>query len=192
MCDAYIKKKHERFHTNNFLEWINKTYHCNYRVISEPEPPEAIIQTNSKKSWVEISTAFLNSYYAQDVTSYATSGEKHVRASNGLFLDPDKTAAHNFITVVKKKLEKRSYLPIAKELGPGYLIIPILNPFFDEDTLSAMKDEWNRTEIEDLGCFRSIFVSYRSTIGITVQSNWKFYRWPKKRMYQGLQLHTSR
>jgi len=83
------------------------------------------------------------------------------------------------VNVVKKKLEKRSYLPIAKLYGPGYLIIPIHNPFFDNEVLSLMKEMWKETKINDLGCFRSIRISYRPRSGITVQPDWIFYRWPK-------------
>ncbi|PHR47907.1 hypothetical protein [Cycloclasticus sp.] len=175
-----LKKKDERFHINNFVEWLNSTYGSSYKVIAEPEPPEAIIESKYTTSWIEISTAFINSSYAQDLMSYATPDEEHKSISGDLFVEPDRTAAKNFVAVVKKKLEKRSYLPIAKEYGPGYLVIPIRNPFFDESTIRLMKEEWDKTEVNDLGCFKSVRISYQPKIGITVQPYWKFYLWPKK------------
>lgn len=175
-----IKKEHERFHINNFVRWLNLTYRSSYKVISEPEPPEAIIESKYTKSWVEISTAFINSDYARDLMSYITPDEVHKSISGELFVEPDREAAENFVEVVKKKLEKKSYLPIAEKYGQGYLVIPIHNPFFDENTIRLMKEEWHKTKINDLGCFKSVRISYRPKIGITVQSNWKFYLWPKK------------
>ena len=177
-----IKKEHERFHISNFVEWLNKTYHCTYRVISEPEPPEAVIQSKYRKSWIEVSTAFLNTDYARDVMSYVTPGEKHVSIAGNSIVNPDKFFAKSFVSVVKKKLEKRSYLSITEELGPGYLVIPILNPFFDDQTLSLMKEEWDNIKINDLGCFKSIRISFQPKVGITVQHYWKFYKWPKRRI----------
>ncbi len=176
-----LKKADERFHINNFVEWLNSTYGSSYKVIAEPEPPEAIIESKYKKSWIEISTAFINSGYAQDLMSYATPNEAHKSISGNLFVGPDRTAAINFVAVVKKKLEKKSYLPIVKEYGPGYLVIPIRNPFFDENTIRLMKEEWDTTIVNDLGCFKSVRISYQPNIAGTVQPYWKHYLWPKKR-----------
>lgn len=174
-----IKKENERFHINNFMEWLNKTYHSSYRVIAEPEPPEAIIESKYRRSWIEISNAYMSAEYAQDLVSYVTPGEKHKSVNGEISVDIDRNAAKKFVNVVKKKLEKKSYLPVAEEYGPGYLIIPIYNPFFDEHTLSLMKEEWKKTEINDLGCFKSVRISFQPKIGITVQPYWKFYLWPK-------------
>jgi hypothetical protein len=174
-----IKKKHEQFHIKNFVDWLNATYQCDYKVIAEPEPPEAVIQSKTRISWVEISTAFLDIGYARDVMSYATPGEKHVSVSGNIYGDPDQIAAKNFVDVVKKKLEKTSYLPVAEKYGPGYLVIPIHNPFFTTETIEYMKEEWAKTTIDDLGCFKSVRISYQPIIGVTVQPNWVFYRWPK-------------
>lgn len=176
-----IKKKHEQFHINNFVEWLNATYRCNYKIIAETEPPEAVIQSKTKTSWIEISTAFLDVGYAKDVMSYVTPGEKHVSVSGKLYVGPDQLAAESFVDVVKKKLEKRSYLPIAKKYGPGYLVVPIHNPLFTKETLAYMKAEWEKAQINDLGCFRSVRISYQPIVGITVQPHWVFQKWPKKR-----------
>lgn len=97
-----LKKKDERFHINNFVEWLNSTYGSSYKVIAEPEPPEAIIESKYTTSWIEISTAFINSSYAQDLMSYATPDEEHKSISGDLFVEPDRTAAKNFVAVVKK------------------------------------------------------------------------------------------
>ena len=175
-----LKRRDERFHVNNFVEWLNLTYGSLYKVIAEPDPPEAIIESKYTTSWIEISTAFISPSYARDLMSYATPNEEHKSISDEIFVEPDRMAAENFVAVVKKKLEKKSYLPIAKKYGPGYLVIPIRNPFFDKSTITLMKEEWNKTEVNDLDCFKSVRISYQPKIGITMQSYWDFYLWPKK------------
>lgn len=175
-----LKKKDERFHINNFVEWLNSTYGSSYKVIGEPEPPDAIIESKFTTSWIEISTAFIDSSYAQDLMSYATPDEVHKPSSGNLLVEPDRSTAQSFAAVLKKKLEKTSYLPVAKKYGPGYLIIPIRNPFFDESTIRTMKEEWSKTVVNDLGCFKSVRITYQPVIGIMVQPHWDFYLWPRK------------
>lgn len=89
-------------------------------------------------------------------------------------MNPDRQFANRFAHVVKKKLEKKSYLPIAKQYGPGYLVIPIYNPLFDDLTVEFMKTAWASTTIIDLGCFRSVRITFPTFNG------YKFYRWPKE------------
>lgn len=167
-----IKKANERFHIANFIEWFNKTYHSDFVVISEPEPPEAIIQSSAKTTrWIEISNAFWNGAYAKDLTSFATSGETHEPMPRGPYGDMDKEFSKNFVTVLKNKLEKTSYQSVKRNYGKGYLIIPIYNPFFDSETVMLMEHEWRNTTVNNLDCFRSVRIAYQS------QNKWVFKKW---------------
>lgn len=176
-----IKKADERFHIGNFVNWLNSTYHCNYNVIAEPEPPEAVIQSKTRTSWIEISTAFLDQTHARDTMSRATPGEKATGGSRRVIAGPDDLAARNLISVVKNKLEKKSYASVAKTYGPGYLVIPIRNPLFDNHTLECIKREWAEASINDLGYFRSVRLTFEPVVNGFVQPNWAFYRLPAKR-----------
>lgn len=176
-----IKKADERFHIRNFVEWLNSTYRCHYRVTAEPEPPEAIIQSKSKTSWIEISTAFLDQTHARDTMSQATPGEQPTGGNRRLIIGPDEMAASNLVSVVKKKLEKASYASVAREYGPGYLVIPIRNPLFDNHTLECIKKEWANATINDRGYFRSVRLTFQPVIHGFVQPNWVFYRLQAKR-----------
>lgn len=173
-----IKKQHERFHIGNFVRWLNDSQHCRYEVTAEPEPPDAVIVSGSRTSWIEISTAFLDHEYARDVMSSATPGEEHISSANRLISGPDQLAAETFISVVKTKLEKKSYLPVAEKYGPGYLVVPVHNPLFDGDTLKLMLEGWSRASINDLGCFGSVIVSYRPLRGVVYQDDWVFQALP--------------
>lgn len=155
-----IKQAHERFHVNNFLDWFNRAYNTDFRIVSEPDPPEAIIRSSNRTSWAEVSTAFLNAAFAQDIMSYATPEEKHQSTAGNLVVDPDYQFAHSLVGVIKKKLEKKAYKPFFEQYGHGYLIVPIHNPFFDDASMLCAKEVWLNTEISDLGYFRSIRVAY--------------------------------
>jgi len=168
-----IKQAHEQFHVANFLGWLNGTYRTDYVVIAEPDPPEAIIRSSRGTKWVEVTTAFLNSAFAQDIMSYATPGEQHKSTSGNLIVGPDEQFAHTFVDAVRKKLEKKTYAKFAEEFGPGFLIVPIHNPLFDQTTFDVMKRVWAKTRINDLGYFRSIRFAYR------FGDDWKLHLWPK-------------
>lgn len=169
---SLIKKQNERFHIANFLDWFNRTYKSDFKVISEPEPPEAIIQSSVKNTrWIEVSNSFWNSAYAHDLTSYATPDENHIPIGQGPFGEMDEEFAKNFTEVVRKKLEKKSYSSVKSEFGKGYLIIPIYNPFFDGETIRLMKKVWSKATINNLDCFRSVRITYRSN------NKWVFKLW---------------
>jgi hypothetical protein len=169
-----IQQAHERAYVDYFLSWFNHTYHCKFKVVSEPNPPEAIISSSRTTRWIEVSTAFWNKAYAQDLYSHATPDEKHMPVGPGPFQDMDREFAQNFVSVVKKKLEKKSYLMWRDLLGRGYLLIPIMHPWFDGHTVKLMRDAWEVCSINNLDCFRSIYIAFHSLNKI------RFTRWPNK------------
>lgn len=168
-----IKQAHERFHVENFLKWFNQAYRTDFRVIAEPDPPEAIIRSSIRTRWVEVSTTFLNSDFAQDVLSKITPGEDHKGIAGNLIVDPDYQFAHSLVSVIKKKLEKDTYRPFFEQYGPGYLVVPIHNPFLDNASMLCAKSVWLDSNIDDRGYFKSIRIAYRS------MGNWKLKLWKK-------------
>lgn len=117
--------------------------------------------------------AFWSDAFAQDEYSYATSGEEHKPIGNGPFVGPDAQFAARFVDAVRKKLEKKSYLPSMEAYGKGYLVVPIMYPLFNSHSLRYMKQAWARTRINDLGCFRSIYMSVQMGRGPIVR--WSEY-----------------
>jgi len=169
-----IQQAHERAQVEAFITWLNSRYRARYEVVAEPNPPEAIIRSGRTTRWVEVTDAFWSDAFAQDEYSYATPGEKHKPIVNGPFDGPDTQFAARFVDAVRKKLEKTSYLPSALAYGPGYLVVPIMYPFFDSHSLWYMKQAWARTQINDLGYFRSIYMSVKMGRGPIVR--WSEYR----------------
>lgn len=166
-----IQQAHERFYVEQFTNWLNHTYHSDFELIGEPGKCEAIIRSSRTTRWIEITTAFWNSLYAMDLYSDATPKEKHKPMGEGPFIDMDDSFTQNFINVVKKKLEKPSYIELLNDFGPGYLVVPIKHPWFNDVTLNFMKDAWRNTKIDDTGCFRSIYIAFPS------MNKTRFYRW---------------
>lgn len=156
-----VQEAHERFTVDLFLENFNRWHHSQFHVIAEPNPPEAIIQSNHTIRWVEVTTAFWSSEFAIDLYSAATEGEQHKPSPDGVFIEPDAQFAAQFASVVKKKLEKETY-ELSRDLyGPGYLVVSIQYPLFGRDTLRFMERALSEVTINNRGCFRSIYIAYR-------------------------------
>jgi hypothetical protein len=155
-----IQQKHERESVDLFVNWFNRKHHTDFKVIREPNPPDAVLQSSSGCScWVEVSSAFLNQEYARDLYSFATPGEAHKPYTPGLLHEPDDNFAQTFVDVVKKKLERQSYVECKERYGKGYLVVPVLYPLFNEQTITAMKAAWAdlSSTVNDLGCFSSVY-----------------------------------
>ena len=138
---------------------LNYRHGASYTVFAEPEPPEAIIVTAGRASWVEVVGAYWNSAYATDLHSYAAVGELHKPITPGPYTSMDELFAMQFAVAVKDKLEKTTYQPAHDALGPGYLVISIHFPFFSRTTLESMREEWNKLTVADKGYFKSIYLA---------------------------------
>lgn len=156
-----VQAKHERFVVNDFLQKFNHRHHCDYRVIEEPNPPEAVIQCKRSTSWVEVTCAFWTDEWAKDKYSFATEGETHTPVREGGYANMTHIFANRFVDVVRKKLEKPTYVAARDLYGPGYLVVSIQNPFFDKSDLPHMQRAWSKLDVNDLGCFRSIYLHYQ-------------------------------
>lgn len=171
-----IRQAHERAQVSIFLAWLNSRYKAKYSVVQEPDPlpPDAIVRSGRTTRWVEVTDAFMSDAFAKDEYSFATPGEAHKPMGSGPFINPDAAFADRFVGVVKNKLEKTSYLEIRDSYGPGYLVVPIMYPLFNSHTLYFLRTAWNRAEVEDLGCFRSVYMTMN--MGRGPVQRWNMYR----------------
>jgi hypothetical protein len=162
------QEAHEHFNIETFLTELNRRHRSSYRVTAEPNPPEAIIQSNRRTSWVEVTSAYMNRSFAEDSWSFATPGEQHRPMPDEVIIGPDAQFSANFVATVKKKLEKKSYEPFRDKYGPGYLVVSVQYPLYGRDTPRFMQKVWESTTIADLGCFRSIYLVVRRYKGYQV------------------------
>lgn len=166
-----VQQRHERAVVANFLEWFEIRRRVAFRVIDEPNPPEAIIQSKRLTRWVEVVDAFWSKEWARDQYSYATPGEAHVPIGPGPHAGPDLNFANSFVASLSKKLEKTSYLPFAKKYGPGYLVVNVDYPLFDRRAHRTAKDLWAEGRPwPNRGCFREVFLRFRIFHGHAFQT----------------------
>lgn len=165
------QQQHERAVVAGFLRWLELRRKVAFRVIDEPNPPEAIIQSKRLTRWVEVVDAFWSKEWARDQYSFATLGEDHVSVGPGPHAGPDATFANSFVGTLSKKLTKSSYLPIAKKYGPGYLVVNVDYPLFDRRAHRKAKELWTQGRPwPDKGCFREVFLRIRMFQGYAFQT----------------------
>jgi hypothetical protein len=160
---APIKKNHERYLVNCYLNWLKITTGVEFFIIEEPDPPEAIIASDNQVTWVEVVDIFYSNDFAKDKYSYATPGEKHQPMKAGPYVSMDQQFSNSFIRELRKKLVKSTYIPFREKYGPGVLLIGIHHPWFNEETVGMMKEaylseKWN----DSLVCFDKIYYSFSS------------------------------
>jgi len=158
-----IQIRHERAVIQNFLTWINSRRGTRFKIIEEPNPPDAIIKSVHSTRWVEVTDAFFSNSYARDLYSYATPGEEHKPIEPGPYYYPDASFVFRFVDVLSSKLKKQSYLPYLEKYGAGFLIVPIQYPLFDGQTINIMKKRWlSMQPVENLGCFKEVYITFSS------------------------------
>ena len=143
-----------------------------YSVVSEPNPPEAIIRSVRSTRWVEVADLFWSDEWARDLYSYATPDEIHKPVPDGIYADTDNKFALRFVTVLSDKITKKTYEPFREQYGAGYLVLNVQYPFFNARTVYTMKRHWSASGTHgDRGCFRDIYIAFSS---LNVR---KFQRW---------------
>lgn len=161
-----VQQQHERAVVQDFLVWQNARRGTQFKVIAEPNPPEAIIRSVRITQWVEVTDAFWTDAWAQDLYSDATPGEVYRPVGPGPFAEMDGSLATHFVQVLVKKLKKTSYRRFFEEYGAGYLLVPINHPFFARRTVWEMKDLWRAKQpVENLGCFKEIYFAFQTIKG---------------------------
>jgi hypothetical protein len=167
-----VQEAHERFQVGLLLGELNRRHRSSYRVIAEPNPPEAIIRSGRRESWVEVVTAFWSDEFAKDVWTYATPGEEHAPMAGPVHVGPDAAFSARFARAVRAKLEKSTYKPAFDKYGAGYLVVAIQYPLFNGQTMRFMREAWAASDVSDRGYFRSIYLTYRVFSGYRV-TRWK-------------------
>ena len=175
-----VQEEHELFVVNVFIEWWALQTNEHLRVISRPHPlpPEAIVQSDQRTTWIEVTDAFYSGEWAKDLYSYATPGESHKPMRSGSYegIKPytgmDEQIASRFATLLKKKLSKQSYTASYEKYGPGILLVGIQSPWFDEQTCDMVRAECRKTNWSTCQCYFShVFIYFKqSFVRIALQA----------------------
>jgi len=161
-----IQAQHEKSVVEAFLSWwkINQCEDLN--VLHWPPhqvPPEAILKSSSRTTWVEVTDCFDSDDWARDRYSYATPQETHIPMSMES-IDMDERLARRFVALLKKKLEKSSYDQVKSEFGRGYLVICMDSPWFEPSVITnymiplSAKESWSDVR----GSFHEVYLCFRS------------------------------
>jgi hypothetical protein len=123
-----LKSTHEDAVIRGFIEHL-KARGSLVKIIGKPEPPDAIVDIDGKKTWIEVTDAFLDQAHAIGLTSGASDDVTHRSDSRRLIIDPDDTFRESLLTVIDKKYSKASIQAVARANGPGILLVGIFTPF---------------------------------------------------------------
>jgi hypothetical protein len=171
-----VQDKHERVLVDAFITWWASQTGEQFRVIARPHPlpPEAIVQSDQRTTWIEVTDAFHSDEWAQDLYSNVTPGESHKPMGPGPNVNMDAQTAARFAALLKKKLSKQSYADPHQNYGPGILLVGMQSPWFDEQTCETMRHECGRTDWStDQRFFSHVFISFSSLNQQTFEE-WKW------------------
>jgi hypothetical protein len=138
---AAIQDAHELAVLLDGLAEHNRVHSLNLKVISRPDPPDAILSDGRSTTWMEVTDAFFSEEWAKDLSSYG-SIKGHKPMERGLYIDMDKQFAVNFCDLLTRKAEKNSYKPLIQQYGPGILVVGLESPWLGGETLDAVDEEW--------------------------------------------------
>lgn len=158
-----IKEKHEQFLVDEFIRWWASRTGEQFHVVSRPDRPEAIVQSTSRTTWIEVTDVFFPLTLAGDLYSHATPGEQHKPMEPGPYSEMDEQMAAIFIARLKDKLSKTSYRKACDEHSPGILIVGMQSPWFNGETCEMMRATCRKADwSSNLGYFSHVFISFRS------------------------------
>ena len=123
-----LKTAHEEAVLQHFKTHLEQ-HGIRLEILNRPDPPEAIVEVNGARTWIEITDAFLDKKHAISVTSGACDDVKHMRDDRRLVVEPDNTFSSALYSVIEAKYDKASMQKIAETKGPGVLLVGVFTPF---------------------------------------------------------------
>lgn len=127
-------------------------------ILDKPEPPDALIEIDGIKNWIEITDAFINPDHARSLTTHIAEDKEWIKSTPTLInVDSFKEILRS---VTEKKYNKPSIQNVYKEFGQGILIIGCFSPFHYpineniEDLADVIKDIYSSNE----KIFKEIYV----------------------------------
>lgn len=162
---AEIQDAHELAVLTAGLAEHNRLHGLSLRVISRPDPPDAILSNDLITTWMELTDAFFSEAWARDLSSF-TSIKGHEPMAKGVYMDMDKQLAEIFCDLLVKKAKKNSYTPLIHQHGPGILVVGLESPWLDDETITAIDEEWHRRGSPDISAtFAHVYLRDRNANG---------------------------
>ena len=139
MSREQAKRAREEGIIKEFIELLNQEQSADYKVISRPDPPDAILRSSRGSLWVEHADILRNKEEAHELFAMMNPAEPSYR-HQGLAIKGYDGLADAFIAILHSKLNKASYDGARNEHGPGLLVLSEMDPLFDEWTLESITE----------------------------------------------------
>ncbi|HDL9484052.1 TPA: hypothetical protein PX784_003701 [Vibrio cholerae] len=132
-----VKDKHEESVLASFESYLAQNG-VTLQVINRPDPPDAIVEINGVRSWVEITDAFTSDEVARSVTSAAAEDVPHWACDKTVVLNPDESFECIFRNVIAKKINNKQIQIVSSEYGKGILLVGVYSVFHDESDMQHL------------------------------------------------------
>lgn len=163
LTTAEIQQAHELAVIQDGLDAHNLRFNLSLKVVSQPDPPDAMLSDGSITTWMEVTDAFYSTEYARHLSTH-NSIKGHKPMAKGLRGDVDEDVAVEFCNALAKKVGKTSYIPLIQKYGPGILVIGVETPWYNEFTLEAIDQEWVRRGRPDFSAtFSHVYLRVRGS-----------------------------
>jgi len=123
-----LKQVHEDAVLQQFSKYMESLGNS-FEVLETPDPPEAIIEINGKKTWLEVTDAFMDKDHAIGLTTGVSEDVEHISDSGRLVIEPDERFLSVLQSVIEAKYDKASMQSIFQAQGAGILLVGIFTPF---------------------------------------------------------------
>jgi hypothetical protein len=163
-----VKGKHEESVLNSFRDYMINSG-TTFSILEQPDPPDAIVMIGKRKTWIEITDAFLNEELARSITSYPAEDVPHIPTKRKLIINPDQIFEQAVEEVISKKYTKNSMSNIFAEHGPGVLLVGLFSPFVGSDEIINIMPMVKSIKHENDSRFDQIFLYDRDHTFFEVQ-----------------------
>jgi hypothetical protein len=123
-----LKSVHEEAVLRQFKAHLESAGH-HLDILDRPEPPEAIVDLDGERTWIEITDAFLDKDHAIGLTSYASDDVAHIPDDGRTLVEPDATFSNALYAVIEAKHDKATMQKVAEAQGLGILLVGVFTPF---------------------------------------------------------------
>ncbi len=152
-----LKDAHENSVLSTFKDYMKEKGSI-LKIEDRPDPPDALVEIDNNKTWIEITDVFFSDDVAKSITSYSAHDKTHQPSESGLVIDPDKITSKQVESVIKKKLTKTTMVKLAKKHGSGILLVGLFNPFFDINDIEDLLSPAFKSQLQSQQVFNSIYL----------------------------------
>ncbi len=160
-----IKDKHEGCVIEAFVCWYNAQTAQRFSIVARPNPPDAVVQFEDTKLWIEHADVYRGPEEAREEYAYATLGESDYDHSERPIVEPDERTTIALLAILDKKLAKESYKEFFEKFGKGLLLLTERDPLFSESTMECIRERLREHNFsKDRGYFKEAYIGYRLSL----------------------------